>query len=281
MRWIWFSILAAVFFGASWGIWNAGWDEMAAVFILVVIIFTVAALAEFGSHYGQINSFIFERRQQAVNTTPLVMIANALKGLHPENVAVLNRFAVHTVWDVQVDLESGERDWMLRGTDVHFGFIEYVLDHSQSGRLYPRSSFSQGSKAWDPLGIVEDREQHRQFELWLSTRLVVVREYGENHPAMFLPPWTPDLLKQRMGFEGMDDLYQPGEVVAQTAVKRLENEKSQQASVSMSQPKPAEEKPLTDDDMARINALETARTTTDVSEYLRLKKIEKQQTNRR
>jgi hypothetical protein len=278
MRWIWFSIFAAVCFGLTVAALNKGWNEAAAVLGLVMTVFTVAALAEFWSHYGQIQSVMFERRQQAVNTTPLVLIANALRGLHPENVAVLNRFAVHTVWDVQVDLENGERDWLLRGTDVHFGFIEYVLDRSQGGKLYPRWKFSEGAKAWDPLGIVEDREQHRQFELWLSTRLVVVREYGQNHPAMFLPPWTPALLKERMGLAEMGDLYQPGEVAAQTTVKRLEDE--QRVSESASQPKPLVEKPLTDDDMAKIHALETARVTTDVSEYLRLKKIEQQQKRR-
>ena len=268
MKWIWFAILAAVLFGAAWGALNMGWDELGSVLGVVMVIFTIAALAEFAAHYGEVGSVIFARRQEAVNTTPLVLIAEALRGLHPDNVAVLNRFAVHTVWDVQIDLEAGERDWILRGTDVHFGFIEYVLDSSQGGRLYPRNKFLEGSKKWDPMGIVEDREQHRQFELWLSTRLVVVREFGENHPAMFLPPWTPEVLKVRMGFEGMGELYKPEEAVR---LKNLGTPSQPPAQTLTPSPSPRGrgEDNLSDEDMDRIKAFETAKATMSPKDYLK------------
>lgn len=271
MRWIWLSIFGAVFFGAAWGAQNLGWEVFAAVLGLIMLIFVLGALAEFLSHYGEINSNIFERRQRAMNTTPVVMIAEALRGLHPENVRVLNKFAVRTVWDVKVDLERGERDWMLQGTNVHFGFVEFVLDNSRNGQLYPRNKFLEGSRKWDPDRIVDDREQHRQFELWLSSRFVVIREFGENHPAVFLPPWTPELLKQTMGFEGPQDLYQPDE---QMVLKNLEAQSKPATVASTAQPRKIAEKPLSDDEIRNLEDVQAAHDRKygmSPSEYLQLK----------
>jgi hypothetical protein len=254
MRWVWLSIFGAVFFGIAWGAQLQGWNVAAAVLGLIMLILFVAALAEFTSHYGEINSEIFERRQRAVNTTPVVMIAESLKALHPENTKLLSKFIAQTVWDVTIDLDRGERDWMLRGYDVHFGLIEFVLDNSKDGKLYPRNKFLEGSRKWDPNGVVEDREQHRQFEQWLSSRLIVVREFGDNHPAMFLPPWTPERLKVVMGFDGPNDLYQPDE---QIVIKNLAAQ-SKPAAVAAQPAQVAKkvESPLTDEQIEKISVLQ-------------------------
>lgn len=212
MRWVVFSVVAAVFFGLAWGALDMGWNEAAGVLGIVTGIFGLAALAEFVIRYAEVMAGIFERRQTALNRTSLVMVSEALKYLHPENSKLLDKFIARTVWDVDIQIKTGERDWMLRGTDVHFGFIEYVLDHSGNGKLCGRNQFAEGSKKWDPHSITEDREQHRQFEEWLASRLIVVRQYGENHPAMFMPPWNPQALKKLMGFDGPVDLYKADEV---------------------------------------------------------------------
>jgi len=250
MRWIWLAISGTFFFGLAWGAQRAEWDVAAVVLVLIVFVLLVATLAEFNAHYSEIHSIIFERKQRAVNTTPVVMIADALRGLHPENTRLLDKFIAQTVWDVTVDLQKGERDWMLRGTDVHFGFVEFVLDRSKDGRLYPRNKFAEGSRRWDPNGLVEDREQHRQLEHWLASRLIVVREFGDNHPAMILPPWTPERLKVVMGFEGPQDLYKAEE---ETAIKNL--------GTAQTAPKPQpvakqQESLLTDEDLEKIKEIQ-------------------------
>lgn len=270
MRWIWMAILGSVFFGAAWWAMNMGWDVAAAMLGLVMLVFAVASLAEFTSHYGEINSIIFERRQTAMNTTPIVMIAESLRGLHPENTRLLSKFVAQTVWDVTVDLQRGERDWMLRGYDVHFGFVEFVLDGSRNGRLCPRNRFAEGSRKWDPNGVVEDREQHRQFEEWLATRLIVVRQFGDNNPAMFMPPWTPEKLKVTMGFEGPQDLYKPEEAV----VRNLSAAKPAPAAVVAAQPKVRDETQLTEDEMRVLQSVQEAheqKYKMSPSEYLQLK----------
>jgi hypothetical protein len=155
---------------------------------------------------------MYSERQVALSKTPLVLLAENMRQMHPEAVRVLNRFGVRTSWQVRVSKNFGERDWVLADTNVHFGFIEYVLLNS-NGTLYPRFRFSPGSKKWDPDGLVEDREQHEEFESWLFARMMVTRSHGEYKPAEFIPPWTPDLIMETLGLTGEQDLYRPDEDV--------------------------------------------------------------------
>lgn len=153
---------------------------------------------------------LYERHAAANSMTPLVLLSNNLKQMNPEAVKTLNRFGVRTSW--QVRLNNGERDWVLADTNVHFGFIEFVLDHSGVA-LYPKNRFAEGSKKWDPDGLVTDREQYEEFERWLFARLMVTRSHGDFKPAEFIPPWTPKLIMETMGFTGEQELYQPEETV--------------------------------------------------------------------
>lgn len=272
MRWVWFSLLSILFFSLAWGAMLKGWDVVSATLGLTMLTFGLVAAGECVAHYREINSVIFARTQEAVNRTPVVLIAESLRGLHPENVKLLSKFIAQTVWDVEVDLTRGERDWMLRGYDVHFGFIEFVLDNSFDGRLYPRNRFIEGSKKWDPNGLVEDREQHRQFEQWLSSRLIVVREFGDNHPALFLPPWTPAKLKKLMGFDGPSDLYRPedGIMVQELGAVQTPSLPKNGGGETIRRT----EDLLSDEDLAKINEIQAEhdrRYSMSVNEYVALK----------
>ena len=151
---------------------------------------------------------IFSEHQAALSITPLVLLADAMKQMHPEAVKVLNRFGVRTNWEVRLNAETYERDWLLSGTNAHFGFVEHVL--SRSGKaLFPKRSFAEGSKKWDPDGVVDDREQYDDLERWMFARMIVTRSHGDYKPAEFLPPWTPDLVLEAMGLTGEQDLYRP------------------------------------------------------------------------
>jgi hypothetical protein len=138
------------------------------------------------------------------------MLAEAMKQMHPEAVRVLNRFGVRTSWEVRVNAQTYERDWLLSGTNTHFGFVEHVL--SRSGKtLYPKRSFPEGSKKWDPDGLVEDREQYDDLERWMFARMMITRSHGDFKPAEFLPPWSPATVLEAMGLTGEQDLYRPAE----------------------------------------------------------------------
>jgi len=153
---------------------------------------------------------MYSEHQAALSRTPLVMLAENMKQMHPEAVRVLNKFGVRTSWQVRVDANRGTRDWTLADTNVHFGFIEFVISKSGTA-LYPKNRFSEGSKKWDPDGIMEDREQYDELERWLFSRLMVTRSHGDYKPAEFIPPWRPELILEVMGLSGEQELYKPEE----------------------------------------------------------------------
>jgi hypothetical protein len=194
------------------------------------------------------NEEMFAEHQSALSVTPLVLLSNNMKQMHPEAVKVLNRFGVRTSWQVRVDANRGSRDWLLTDTNAHFGFIEFVL--SRSGKaLYPKNRFGEGSMKWDPDGLVTDREQYEDLEKWMFSRLMVTRSHGEYKPAEFLPPWTPALILETMGLTGVQDLYQP---VDDREVKQLPEGKETVVIQKAIPQKKDEARALTDEELEAI-----------------------------
>jgi hypothetical protein len=173
---------------------------------LFSVMFIVNLWKYMSEHYTQ----MFSEHQSALSRTPLVMLAEAMQQMHPEAVKVLNRFGVRTSWEVRVNAQTFERDWLLSGTNAHLGFVEHVLSHSGK-TLYPKFRLSQGSKKWDPDGMVEDREQYDDLERWMFARTMVTRSHGEYKPPEFIPPWTPEVVLEAMGLTGEQELYRPDE----------------------------------------------------------------------
>src|SRR5690242_4046450 len=181
------------------------WSLLPIGFMLLFFVIGCIKLWEkISSHSAE----LFTQHQEALSMTPLVLLSQNMKQMHPEAVRVLNRFGVRSTWQVSLSKNLGERDWVLADTNTHFGFIEFVLSRSGKG-LYPKRNFSQGSKKWDPDGLVEDREQYDDFERWLFSRLMVTRSNGEYQPAEFIPPWNPKLIMETLGLTGDQDLYLP------------------------------------------------------------------------
>lgn len=174
----------------------------------IAILLVFASVRELWMDWARWKQDMWARQQHALSETPAVRIAEALRGLHPSAAAVLNKFGVRTQWQVKIEADRS-RDWILLGTNVHFGFVEFVLGNSSNVSLYPKRMFSEGSKKWDPDGLTEDREQYTEFELWLQARLMVTRSFGENQAAQFIPPWSPALVLEVMGLDGPQELFQP------------------------------------------------------------------------
>lgn len=174
------------------------------------LLFLAIALTNWWRLVSDHNEHLFYEHQAALSVTPLVLLSENMRSMHPEAVKVLERFGVRTSWQVRVDANHGTRTWILENTEpnVHFGFIEHVLTNSGSA-LYPKSRFSEGSKKWDPDGVVLDRDQYDAFELWMFGRLMVTRSHGEYKPAEFIPPYTPAVIMELMGMTGAQNLYEP------------------------------------------------------------------------
>ncbi len=262
MKWIPLSFAAAIFGSGTLYCHGKSWFLAGAVCGVAMIVFALTAAAEFVEHYFENASYIFERFRRARATTPVVAIAEAIRDQHPENAKLLLRFTARAVWDVKIDMDKRERDVMIRGTNIHLGFVEFVLNNSQNGKLYPRNSFSEGAYEWDAYKQVTDQEQHREFELWLSSRLIVAREF-DKAPAVFLPPWTPELVKEAMGIAEQIEFYAPRQKIV---AKPLNDNAPKPAAA---QPAKVQEKPLTDEDLARIAELERARRELSTKEYLK------------
>lgn len=258
MKWISLSIFASVMFGLAWMCLNFDWTIPAAVFGMIFTVLAVTALAEFWTRYADESASIFERRMRARYTSSVVLMAEAMRGLHPENVRLLNRFTARAVWDVRVNMETRERDVMLRGTNIHLGFVEYVLNQSRDGKLYPRNSFSEGSFEWDPYHQVSDRQQHKEFETWLASQLIVAREFGDNAPAVFLPPWTPEVVKEALGITEHLEYYTPPVKKVTKPLTDLERALPKKV-VEPTVNQPGDELPLTPEDeaaLARVQAID-------------------------
>lgn len=217
-----------------------------------IVLFSVLFLVNLWKYVTAHTEEMFDMHQAALSITPLVLLSENMKQMHPEAVRVLNRFGVRTSWQVRVNANLGERDWVLADTNVHFGFIEFVLSRSGTS-LYPRSQLSPGSKKWDPDGLMEDRVQHEEFERWLFARLMVTRSHGDYKPAEFIPPWNPKLILEVMGLTGDQDLYRPDAGV----LKDLTREQVAKANGNGSNghKKNDEDQELTDEDMAAIEAV--------------------------
>lgn len=227
-----------------------GWKNAAVLMILVALLCLAITLTNWWRFASDHNEELFERHQHALSVTPLVLLSENMKSMHPEAVRVLNRFGVRTSWQVRVDANRGQRDWMLADTNVHFGFIEFVL--SRSGKaLYPKRNFHEGSRKWDPDGLVEDREQYAEFEMWLFARLMVTRSHGDFRPAEFIPPWTPELISVTMGLTGEQDLYQPEE---DKAVKQLPAEKEAARGPVLAVKKEDRSRDLTEEESKAVEA---------------------------
>ena len=195
-----------------WSVWvlPAGSGKYTWLLVLLGAWCAWIALMNFWKLFSSHKEDMHEQHMRALSITPLVLLSHNMRQMHPEAIKVLNRFGARTSWQVRVGKNFGERDWVLADTNVHFGFIEFVLSKS-NGSLYPKNQFHEGSKKWDPDGLVEDREQYSELESWLFSRMMVTRAHGDHRPAEFIPPWTPKLILETMGLSGEQDqdLYRP------------------------------------------------------------------------
>ena len=197
----------------GWEAWSlpAGSVGLAVLCLAFSGLFGLMALTNWWKLFTSHKTEMYMDRQIALSKTPLVLLAENMKQMHPEAVRVLNRFGVRTSWQVRVGKNFGERDWVLADTNVHFGFIEFVMSMSSKTALYGKRTFNRGSMKWDPDGLVEDREQFDELEKWLFARMMVTRSHGDYKPAEFIPPWTPALILETLGLTGEQDLYRPEE----------------------------------------------------------------------
>lgn len=137
----------------------------------------------------------------AMNSTPEVRMFEAAKGMHPDAVRAL---LIHrrTVWRVKYIPLIDVVDWVLdEAPTVHAGFVDYVLDNSNGTIMSKHGKLSEGSKKFDPEGLITDYQQYDDLLKLMQTKLMITPAYGSSGPKI-IPPFTVDVIRHRFGLDG-------------------------------------------------------------------------------
>jgi hypothetical protein len=205
-------------------LWNSGtgtWKDWALLPLGLAVVLFIATLVNVWAYVAERWSNVYANIRTVQNSTPEVRMFEAAKGMHPDAVKAL---LVHrrTVWRVKYIPLKDTVDWILdEAPNVHAGFVDFVLDRS-NGTLMSKRLLSEGSKQFDPEGIVTDYEQYDNLVWLLKTKLMCTDAYGNQSPK-FLPPWNVELLRKRFGLDG--EGYQVDEEMSE-AMKQVVAEQS-------------------------------------------------------
>lgn len=223
-----------VWFSKLWGAGTGVWKDWALLPLGLAVVLFFAALVNVWAYVAERWSNVYANIRTVQNSTPEVRMFEAAKGMHPDAVKAL---LVHrrTVWRVKYIPLRDTVDWILdEAQNVHAGFVDYVLDRS-NGTLMSKRLLSEGSKQFDPEGIVTDYEQYDNLVWLMKTKLMCTDAYGNQSPK-FLPPWNVDLIRRRFGLDG--EGYQVDDEMSEAMKKVISSqrvENSEQRVVSSDQ----------------------------------------------
>jgi hypothetical protein len=231
-KWMTPSALTVVFVVAwgettSWG----GWSNVFAGLALICGIAGAMNLWVYAyNHVGNVMADMVRARSD----TPEVRIAEAMRQMHPDAVRLL-QMQRRSVWRLRYIPAEDFGDWIYdEAPTVHAGFVEFVLDHSNArrGELMPKSHLSDGSKQFDPMGEVTDREQYDALVALMERKLMLTRPMA-NQPAKFLPPYTIETIRHYFLLDDDGSV----EMDAKTATMQRVAEKASRAAVGIPAPK--------------------------------------------
>lgn len=148
------------------------------------------------------------RIRQVMNETPEVLMFQAARTMHPQAVENLLKHR-RTLWRVKYIPQKDLVDWVLdEAPSVHVGFVEFVLDHSSDTSMMPKHGFlSEGSKEFDPEGLILDRDQYDDLQRLWQSKGICTQAFG-NQAARFMPTWTIELLRHVHGI-GAQEIEKP------------------------------------------------------------------------
>ena len=220
----------------DWSMSGDPWQELAiipAVLMVILIISAVLNLIIYGYHHWARE---YADVQAARNNTPEVRMFEAAKGMHPEAVKLL---LVHrrSIWKIKYVPLKDTVDWIFDELPtVHAGFVDFVLDHSSARSVMSKGLLSQGSKQFDPEGIVTDYEQYDDLLHFMRAKLMCTEAFG-SQASQWLPPWNPDLVRHRFGLDGAPyAVEEEGIGEAMQAVIRAQSKWQGNGAKDLSQP---------------------------------------------
>lgn len=181
---------------------DMGWENAGIIPIGAAAILFIAAVMNFALYVYEHFSDTYMNMHHALYSTPEVRMFEAAKGMHPQAVEAL---LIHrrAIWRIKYLPFKDVADWILdEAPSVHAGFIDFVLDHSSSVSVMAKHGIlSQGSKQFDPEGLIEDYQQYDDLILLMQQKLMCTEALG-NQPPKWIPPWNSDLVRHRFGLDG-------------------------------------------------------------------------------
>ena len=187
-----------------WNDWVMGgdpWKKLAIIPLCLALVMGTSALINAVLYIYHRWAQMYADVQSVRNMSPEVRMFEAAKGMHPDAVKLL---LVHrrSIWKIKYVPLKDVVDWIFDDLPtVHAGFVDFVLDHSSGRSVMSKGLLSQGSKQFDPEGIVTDYEQYDDLLHYLQAKLICTQAFGNQAPQ-WLPPWDPDLVRHRLGLDG-------------------------------------------------------------------------------
>ena len=137
----------------------------------------------------------------ARNHTPDVLIFEAAQTMNPRTVELLLLHRKHVM-----ALRRGRSPdnhftvaWVLEeAPTVHLDFISHVLQNSSNYQLMSKRILSEGSKRFDPEGLVSDRQQYDDLVNCMIGWLMVTKPFGNSSPPAWIPPYNPEICAREL-----------------------------------------------------------------------------------
>lgn len=213
-------VAPCLFWWSDWMASEGAWRDLAVIPLVITIVLFVAAVMNGALYVYHYWADLYANVQQARSSTAEVRMFEAAKGMHPDAVQAL---LIHrrAIWRVKYVALKDVADWILdEAPSVHAGFVDFVLDHSNSRSVMTKRILSEGSKQFDPDGLITDYQQYDDFIILLQQKLMCTEAFG-NQPPQWLAPWNADLVRRRFGLDG-DQYVVEEQSEAMAAIRRAQ-----------------------------------------------------------
>lgn len=166
-------------------------------------VFAIAAVTEYLAYIREGAIDRAEREHTALAITPDAYLAQEMRALAAQSPELAATIA-QRVGRPDMVLFPGEQgrqpQVILAGSDVTLQFALYVLELSDLKTMAAQRNFGEGTYHWDKNGEISDRQMWMQLN-WLLSQQSIVTRYVPGRPTnmapMWLPPWTPERVRQR------------------------------------------------------------------------------------
>jgi len=154
-------------------------------------------------------SLNYQTRRRADSQTPLTILSENMKQMHPAAIDVLKMYGRATWMIIPGAKPEDQAQYILYGTQCTWDFIAEYLRSSNNTSVVAEWRFAnEGAKHYAPTGMqanwCTDREQYKQLTAFLYGLGRITLAHG-NQPPAWIPPWSPMTVARVMGIKFEND----------------------------------------------------------------------------